>query len=134
MREDWFRSRKTAGFSVSSAGWRFGDGDVYEVIKVGRRTAKRERERESLLSRKATREEGVNGNGLKTPTIQRKLKLSNVGGDYSQGNVRFHELQKLSLDPSWCAYHTVPTRSTRSSFLRGNKNKSLPRPLVKARV
>lgn len=98
MREDWFRSRKTAGFSVSSAGWRFGDGDVYEVIKVGRRTAKRERERESLLSRKATREEGVNGNGLKTPTIQRKLKLSNVGGDYSQGNVRFHELQKLSLD------------------------------------
>lgn len=77
MRQDWFRSRKTAGFSISSAGWRFGDGDVYEVIKMGgRRRAKRKRER--LLRRKVTREEGVNGNGLKTKeteTIQRRRRL-----------------------------------------------------------
>lgn len=47
MRRDWFRSRKTAGFSVSSAGWRFGDGDVYEVIKMkgGKKREQRERVR-----------------------------------------------------------------------------------------
>lgn len=89
---------KTAGFSISSAGWRFGDGDVYEVIK--------------MEGRRGEREEGVNGKDewFKDANYPRKLKLSNVGGDYSQGNVRFHELRKLySLDPSWMAraYHTA---------------------------
>lgn len=50
MRRDWFRSRKTAGFSVSSAGWRFGDGDVYEVIKMKGGKKREQRERESSFA------------------------------------------------------------------------------------
>lgn len=81
MREDWFRSRKTAGFSVSSAGWRFGDGDVYEVIKVGRRIAKREREREFALeeSNERRRREWKRFKDANYPketeTIQRRRRL-----------------------------------------------------------
>lgn len=56
MRRDWFRSRKTAGFSVSSAGWRFGDGDVYEVIKMKGGKKREQREREFVCSGKEENE------------------------------------------------------------------------------
>lgn len=99
MRQDWFRSRKTAGFSISSAGWRFGDGDVYEVIKVeGRRRAKRKRER--LLRRKVTREEGVNGNGLKTETIQRRRRLFSEERPISRVTKAVPVVGRLSYCPS----------------------------------
>lgn len=91
-----------------------------------------ERERELACSglEEKKRMKGVNGRRFKDTNYPRKLKLSNAG-DYILGRGS-HDLTSYKAVPLITL--SAPTRSTRSSFLRGNKNKSLPRPLVKPRV